>query len=272
MSKKQANGYDEYELRSFLSFFFLGFRNTVSNWQNSFTSSDFCKPTLTACNAQIYTAHRKGQAQSGATDDIKAAVEMINIYTSNNPKTYQKVNAVLRGQSSGISLNDVQMFREFAKILSMSIDLLCKQTSCVPHNVYRGEAYCVSVIGKTHTFDSFLSTTTNIRTAEGFYSSCSTPTLFKMTQVQGIDVQPYSNFPSESEILVKPTAKFTITEYLNSTYAIANKISSLGGKRNPKVYIEMTMIGFTSASTAISGPKFVGTALMLIIVYTFSNI
>ncbi|CAC5394480.1 unnamed protein product [Mytilus coruscus] len=204
---------------------------------------------------------------------------MINIYTSNNPATFKEANAVLRGQpSKGVSEKDKKMFREFAKILEKSIDILCKTfpQKCRDNSpVYRGQSYCVSITGQTYTFDSFLSTSKQISQAELFFAECSSSSvLFEMIDVQGIYVSDYSIYPREEEVLIKPTAKFRITLNLNSSHVsthhpeIERMIHALKRTKIPKAFIKGTMIGFTSTSTALSGQDFVGMALAMIVMYT----
>lgn len=221
-------------------------------------------------------AVKTGQSQSNV--DSKAAVEMINIYTSNNPATFREANAVLRGQpSKDVTEKDKMMFREFAKVLEKSIDILCKTFPKICQDnspVYRGQSYCVSITDETYTFDSFLSTSKEISQAEAFFDECSSSSvLFEMIEVQGLYVSDFSIYPEEKEVLIKPTAKFKITLNLNSTHVstdhphIEQMIHALGRTKIPKAFIKGTMIGFTSASSALSGQNFVGISLAVIVVY-----
>lgn len=183
---------------NFLFKFFLGVTKCmVSKWKKSFIASDFCKIKTYNCSNQIKEAVSKGKQQSDE-NYIKAAVEMIHIYTSNNPPTYQKLNAVLRDDPNrNVSVKDDFIFKEFARLLELSIETLCQKfpNICGIHSiVYRGQGYCLSIPFETtnYTFNSFLSTSKLIREAEKFYNECSTSSLlFKMAKVEGIYIRNF---------------------------------------------------------------------------------
>lgn len=268
----------------------------VSKWKKLFLASDFCKNNTNNCTSQIKEAVSKGKQQSDE-NNIKAAVEMIHIYTSNNPPTYWKVNAILRDDpNKNVSVKDESMFREFANLLEISIDTLCRRFPklCRKHSiVYRGQSYCVSIPFNrtTYTFKSFLSTSKLIQEAERFYNECSkSSVLFQMTAVKGIYIRDFSKFDYEEEVLIKPQSTFKILKNLNSTTNeshlknITHKIQSIKGTEIPKAYIYATMSqtvtsGFKRSITTYpcenavsSGPQYVGSATVMLVMCTICHI
>lgn len=194
------------------------------------------------------------------------------------PTTFREVNAILRADpNSKVSETDKRMFIEYANILKMSIDLLCAEypNVCGKHDhVYRSQTRCIEITGTTHTFDSFLSTSKAIGQAEIFFDPCGDSSLlFSLTAVEGIYISEFSDYPEEEEVLVKPMAKFQITQNLNSirnaTHGpeIEKMINFLQGTKIPKGFIGGTMIGFASASSTSSDPKYMWTVLTMSLMY-----
>lgn len=177
--------------------FFKDFPNEVSEWKESFKSSDFC--SILDCQTQIKKAEAKRNKKAKYYgQDIKYAVEMINMYSSDVPKTYMKTNAVLRKDPTNKDERerDDAMFREYARTLEMSIDILCKSKEfshlCGKHSpVYRAQSHCISIACQIYIFDGFLSTSKEIGQAEKFYYGCPEPLLLKLTTVEGIYIKVF---------------------------------------------------------------------------------
>lgn len=217
------------------------------NYRNSQFCTDHNWLWTKPCNDQIKAAVAKGNSIS-QTDNIRAAVEIVYIYTSDKPETYKEVNAYMRGDK--INSADITMFKKYVDLLYDSYNLLCIQLSMYcqsPNVVFRGQSFIPSTIGSFYTFESFISTSKSMKIAQGFANG---KIIFTIKGIKGLAVDTFTAEQGEEEVLVKPPFKLRVDTMLRKKSDLS-KIQTLinkynGGNDIPDVYVEGTVVHDTS--------------------------
>ena len=183
-----------------------------------------------ACTFAGKNAEKKGNLFEGFTAEDAAAVAL---YTydlghggfENNP--YRLLNKALTGTTN-------EGLRKVRGLLYLVMCALRKLPRVRGETLYRGVRSAVDnseyKVGSVITFQGFSSTSTNMNTVKNFLLSVddmdngkkSTGTLFVIEDGWGYDIQPYSLFPNEREILLEPGMYFCVQSVIVSDLTIVN--------------------------------------------------
>ena len=180
------------------------------------------------------TCHNKAKAVapsltegSGPTEDDIAAVAMYTFdfgarHYESNP--FRLINKELAGQ-------DKEGLQRISGMLYLVLTALRKLPRVTKRTLYRGVRQDANIKegqyaeGSTVTWSAFSSTSPDMNTTKAFLAKGSSDgkaagTLFIIERGWGYDLQPYSLYPSETEILLEPERQFKVTSVLNGELVI----------------------------------------------------
>jgi len=127
----------------------------------------------------------------------------IHLYTMEWPEDtcslYHVLNSKLRSKDRSM----IKPFFPYIKILLMGLNKLDRS----PGITYRGVGLNLSneyAIGDKIEWWAFTSTTTNGNACQSFLEKSPEKTLFRLEQKSGVNIQKFSKYPSESEVLLCP--------------------------------------------------------------------
>jgi len=127
----------------------------------------------------------------------------IHLYTQEWPEHTCSLYYVLNAQLRSKDRSMIKPFFPYIKILLTGLTKLDK----TPGITYRGVGLNLSndyTIGDKIQWWSFTSTTTDGNACQNFLEKSPERTLFRLDQKSGVNIQKFSNFPDESEILLCP--------------------------------------------------------------------
>ncbi|XP_028408394.1 uncharacterized protein LOC114530967 [Dendronephthya gigantea] len=197
------------ESRSLKSDFSLERRTRVVSYSTEV--DNFFKKLFPTDPSCLNLAKKKNTRFSTYNQDIQKAVQLVNIYTqdckayvgSTGKPLYDTLNTNLRsGRPSPI-------WSEMAALLSKGLVLLGPKDF---KSLYRG-CHCAAVtLGKPFSFNQFASTTTKPGVAVQFLLAPKGKSFIHIKNARGTDIQPYSHFPGEQEILLDPNINLNVVQ------------------------------------------------------------
>lgn len=185
----------------------------------------------TLCMRAATAAENEGRLEAGITKDDAAAIAL---YTydfgpgdfESNP--YRILNTALASNNS----NDLKRVRGLIFIVTRA---LRKLPICENITLYRGIRDNVDrdmyKVGHTIVFHGFSSATTDMNVVKEFLASSSegkgaapssSGTLFVLEDTWGYDIQQYSLYPNEREILIEPERHFRVQSVIESNIVVVN--------------------------------------------------
>ncbi|OCT90205.1 hypothetical protein XELAEV_18018818mg [Xenopus laevis] len=149
--------------------------------------------------------NRKGDTEIPPGFKDEYAISIL-AYTNDNPDIYRSFNAAVRqaGQSRDFYLNNFH-FKALHYYLARVLQLL-RESTPQDYSVYRG-------------VNGFTSSSTDENKTLKFGND----TFFTITTGYGVTISEFSFFDSETEVLIPPFEKFTVTDF--STESNKNKIT-----------------------------------------------
>ena len=180
-------------------------------------------PTDLSC---LNIAKQKSAKFSTYNEDIQKAVQLVNIYTqdckayagSTGKPLYDTLNTNLR------SGNPLLIWKEMGTLQSKGLVLLGPKDF---GSLYRGCHCPNAVIGTPFSFNQFASTTTKPNVAFQFLLAPPGKSLIHIKNAKGVDIQPYSHFPSEQEILLDPNINLDVLQVETDIKRIRDEIKKI---------------------------------------------
>lgn len=182
------------------------------------------------CMGSAERAESEGKLFDGFTKEDAACVALYtcdfggNLFDSN---PYRLLNIALM-DNNGDSIRSVR------GLFFLVMSALRKLPRCSGPTLYRGIRNDIDKdkykVGKKVVFHGFSSTSVNMATVKAFLASsvdperggCSSGTLFVIEDAWGYDIQPYSMFPEEKEILLEPERCFVVNSVIEAETTVVN--------------------------------------------------
>ncbi|XP_066175607.1 NAD(P)(+)--arginine ADP-ribosyltransferase 2-like [Sylvia atricapilla] len=220
-------------------------------------ASDFSKNDEFAKNWKTATAQwqKQGSIRNSLTQDQAIA---LMAYTMNTMTLYKQFNDAVReaGSSSWKYRNEFH-FKSLHFLLTSALQTLGHPKNC--KNVFRGvKNYHFDVKQEDEVrFGQFASTSLNEKVAQDFGQD----TMFKVYTCHGVDIQRFSMYPSQKEVLIPPFETFkvigvnkegnTMHIELRSNRNFSNyDCEWLKGGSQPRIYLHFG--GFLLATVAMA--------------------
>ncbi|NXR79068.1 NARE ribosyltransferase, partial [Pycnonotus jocosus] len=190
--------------------------------------SDFLKNEKFKENWTKATAEwqKRGSVSSPLTRDQAIA---LMAYTMKDMKLYKVFNAAVReaGSSSQKYWNEFQ-FKSLHFLLTQALQKLRRPNEC--QEVFRGVSrnqYKVNK-GEKVRFGQFASTSLSKAVAQGFGKD----TVFKVHTCHGVDIQKFSMYPEEEEVLIPPFETFEVINVSKEGNTMQIELCSTGNSSN----------------------------------------
>lgn len=179
------------------------------------------------CMAAANEAEKAGKLVNGITKEEYAAVALYTFEfgpEAVESSPFRLLNNALTGNSA-----DMQKVRGLFYLVMRG---LRKVPRCTGNTLYRGMKRSIDRSaygnGKIVVFHGFSSTSVNIKTVKEFLAMSgpndddSGGTLFVIEEAWGYDLQPYSFFPEDKEILLEPERYFGVQSVIESETTVVN--------------------------------------------------
>ncbi|KAM4908187.1 NAD(P)(+)--arginine ADP-ribosyltransferase 2-like [Sylvia borin] len=190
--------------------------------------SDFCKKDEFFRNWKTATAQWKklGSISSPLTPDQAIA---LMAYTMKELNLYKQFNdAVREAGSSSWKYHNKFHFKSLHFLLTSALQTLRQPNSC--KKVFRGVSryqYKVNKDDKVR-FGQFASTSLNQTVAQRFGND----TMFQVTTCHGADIQKFSMYQEEQEVLIPPFETFKVTGVTKEGNTMHIELQSTGNSSN----------------------------------------
>ncbi|XP_051865219.1 ecto-ADP-ribosyltransferase 5-like [Pristis pectinata] len=145
-----------------------------------------------------------------------------------NTKLYTQFNQAVRMYGANDSVYAEKFpFKSFHYLLSVAIERLRESSGSAPGTTYRGMGRVAEgQKGDEMRFGYFTSTSLDINVAKGFGSK----TFITIKSRYGANIENYSSFPGEKEVLIPPYEVFTITELVRRVDGVDISLTTAGEK------------------------------------------
>ena len=182
---------------------------------------------MTECKAVTKRAGLDGKAPAKLTKNDVESIAFYTLYFGSSDFEY----APYRMLNNALASDNAEDLREARDLLFDVLSALRKLPRCKREVLYRGmkgsvdrSVYSVGAVVMWH---GLFSVSTNINTVKSFLSSSeeldvSHGTLFVIEDGWGYNIQPYSLYPEEEEILLEPERQFSVNSVIESDMTIVS--------------------------------------------------
>ncbi|XP_039947347.1 NAD(P)(+)--arginine ADP-ribosyltransferase 2-like [Hirundo rustica] len=190
--------------------------------------SDFSKNKMFAKNWMNAKADWEagGSISHSLTADEAIA---LRAYTMREMPLYQQFYLAVReaGSSKWKYRNEFH-FKSLHFLLTQALQKLRRPNQC--YDVHRGVGDIKFKANKTNRvrFGQFTSSSTSEKVAKGFGQG----TLFKVHTCHGVDIQGFSKYPEEEEVLIPPFEIFNVTDVNEKGNTVVIELHSIGNTSN----------------------------------------
>ncbi|KAM4906963.1 NAD(P)(+)--arginine ADP-ribosyltransferase 2-like [Sylvia borin] len=189
--------------------------------------SDFCKNYEFARNWAKATVQwqKLGSVSYPLTPEQTIAVMA---YTMNTMKLYKQFNdAVREAGSSSLEYRNKFHFKSLHFLLTSAVQTLGHLNPCKV--VFRGVSrYQFKVEGDEVRFGQFMLASRSKTAAQGYGQD----TMFKVTTCHGVDIQRFSMYPRQKEVLIPPFETFKVTGVTKEGNMTHIELQSTGNSSN----------------------------------------
>ncbi|XP_039947337.1 NAD(P)(+)--arginine ADP-ribosyltransferase 2-like [Hirundo rustica] len=153
----------------------------------------------------------------------------LRAYTMEEMRLYQQFNAAMReaGSSSWKYRNEFH-FKSLHFLLTQALQKLRRPNQC--YDVHRGVKNTQFKVNKNDKvrFGQFASSSMDIKVAWKFGHG----TIFKVNTCHGVDIQGFTSFPEEEEVLIPPFETFKVTDVSKIGNTMVIDLQSTGNASN----------------------------------------
>ncbi|NXN78004.1 NRT2 ribosyltransferase, partial [Bombycilla garrulus] len=192
------------------------------------TSSDFLNNDKFAKAWENATAEVQNRETPVSPLSQEQAIAIM-VYTMSETSVYKDFNDAVReaGSSSGKYQKEFH-FKSLHFLLTSALQKLRRPSEC--QNVFRGVSrYRYEVEpGSTVRFGQFASSTLNKSVAQEYGKA----TMFQVYTCHGADIQKFSKYPEEEEVLIPPFETFNVTDVTEEGSTMIIELRSTGNFSN----------------------------------------
>ncbi|XP_028397104.1 uncharacterized protein LOC114520953 [Dendronephthya gigantea] len=211
---------------------------------------------LSISSTCLNEAEEKSATFTSFSENEKKAVELVNIYTqeceayeNNDGKAfYAKLNENLR------SGNPEPIWKTTGDLLSEGLILLGPGKFS---NLYRSCRCSTIVEGTQFSFHQFASTSSDAEAAFEFLGSGKS--FIHIIDATGTDIEEYSSFSNEKEILLRPEIYLNVEKVETDSIRIRQEIKKLVPNKDPPNGVKEFVVLRGSSTRRIKRSKFIST-------------